>query len=113
LRFSPTAVVREPLPAPIRPAPAAFVATPLPDGTTRIAVHLASARVVEVAGDFNGWQPVAMRESSTNLWEVTLPIARGTHRLSLRVNGESWSAPPGVPTVEDEFNGRVGLIVIR
>jgi hypothetical protein len=37
----------------------------------------------------------------------------GTHRVNVRVNGDTWTAPPGMPTVDDEFNGRVGIIVVR
>jgi hypothetical protein len=37
----------------------------------------------------------------------------GTHRVNVRVNGDAWTAPPGMPAVNDEFNGRVGIIVVR
>ena len=46
-------------------------------------------------------------------WEAVLPIAPGTYRVSLRVDGSPWSAPPGLVAVTDEFNGEVGLVVIR
>jgi len=29
------------------------------------------------------------------------------------VNGDRWVAPPGLPTTDDDFNGTVGLVVIR
>jgi len=44
---------------------------------------------------------------------VTLPIAPGVHRLAIRVDGDRWTTPPGVVTVADEFQGTVGVIVVR
>jgi hypothetical protein len=35
------------------------------------------------------------------------------HRLAIRVNGESWTTPPGVAAVADEFQGTVGVIIVR
>jgi hypothetical protein len=36
----------------------------------------------------------------------------GTYRLNVRVDGGEWVAPPGLLDVEDEFGGRVGLLVL-
>jgi len=33
--------------------------------------------------------------------------------MNVRVNGDSWTAPPGLPAANDDFNGTVGLVVIR
>jgi hypothetical protein len=33
--------------------------------------------------------------------------------MNLRVDGDRWTAPPGTPAVADEFNGTVGLVVVR
>jgi hypothetical protein len=47
------------------------------------------------------------------MWEATLPIAPGIHRLAIRVDGDAWAPPPGVSAVPDEFQGTVGVILVR
>ena len=42
-----------------------------------------------------------------------MPLQPGTHRMNIRIDGDSWTAPPGLPTVNDEFSGRVGILVVR
>ena len=41
-----------------------------------------------------------------------MPIAPGSHRVNIRVDGGEWSAPPGASTAQDEFNGVVGLVIV-
>lgn len=83
------------------------------DGTTRIIyVHAPAARTIELMADFTDWQPVAMRHAANDEWQVAMQIAPGSHRVNIRVDGGEWSAPPGASTVQDEFNGLVGLVVI-
>ncbi|HEU4995492.1 MAG TPA: glycogen-binding domain-containing protein [Gemmatimonadaceae bacterium] len=113
LRVTSVALIRRAPAAPVRPAATAFRAEQVSPDTWRITLRAPGARTVEVSGDFNQWSPVSLRETTPDLWEVTLPLPRGTHRISVRINGDSWDAPPGLPSVEDEFNGKVGLIVIR
>ena len=83
------------------------------DGPTRIIyVHAPAARTIELMADFTDWQPVAMRHAANDEWQVAMQIAPGTHRVNIRVDGGQWSAPPGASTLQDEFNGVVGLVVI-
>ena len=83
------------------------------EGSTRIIyVHAPAARTIELMADFTDWQPVVMRHASNDEWQVAMQIAPGTHRVNIRVDGGQWSAPPGASTVQDEFNGVVGLVVI-
>ena len=44
---------------------------------------------------------------------MTLDLKPGAYRMNLRVDGERWLPPPGTAAVDDEFNGRVGLVVVR
>ena len=76
-------------------------------------VRLPQARVVEVSGDFNNWHAVKLEQTRPGIWEVVLPVSPGTYRMNLRVDGERWIAPPGTTAVDDEFNGRVGLVIVR
>jgi hypothetical protein len=83
------------------------------DGPTRIIyVHAPAARTIELMADFTDWQPIAMRHASNDEWQIAMQIAPGSHRVNIRVDGGEWSAPPGASTVQDEFNGVVGLVVV-
>jgi hypothetical protein len=46
-------------------------------------------------------------------WYVTLAIAPGMHRVAIRIDGDTWTTPPGIPAIADEFQGTVGVIVVR
>ncbi|HYV99711.1 MAG TPA: glycogen-binding domain-containing protein [Gemmatimonadaceae bacterium] len=99
--------------APVRAAATAFRIVPAADSTYRVTLRVPGGRTVEVAGDFSNWEPVPLRESSAGVWETTVRMAPGVHRVNVRVNGDRWTAPPGTPTVNDDFAGRVGLIVVK
>jgi len=117
LRVAPASLVHPAPPPFVRPTAAGFVIRRADADTAGmsyvVAVHVPDARAVELSGDFNGWKPVPLREVRPDVWETTLTLAPGAHRINMRVNGDSWVAPPGVPTTDDDFNGTVGLIVVR
>lgn len=85
----------------------------LTGGARAVRVRAPRALKVEISADFTDWTPVPMRRVKDGEWEAVLPIAPGTYRVSLRVDGSPWAAPPGLVPVMDEFNGEVGLVVIR
>jgi hypothetical protein len=113
VRFSPAMLLREPLPAPVRPAASSFSLSQLEPGIYRLVIRVPSARSVELSGDFNRWTAVAMQQTAPGVWEVALALAPGTHRVNVRIDGDRWTAPPGLPAVNDEFSGRVGILVVR
>jgi hypothetical protein len=113
LRVAPSALARPSAPAHVRPVASAFRVVPTDSARYRVIVHAASARTLELSGDFDGWQPVSLAQTAPDQWETTLALAPGTYRVNLRVNGDRWTAPPGLPTADDDFNGTVGLLVIR
>jgi hypothetical protein len=83
------------------------------EGQTRVIyVHAPAARTIELMADFTDWQPVEMRHASNDEWELAMHIEPGSHRVNIRVDGGEWKAPPGAGTVQDEFNGVVGLVVV-
>ena len=113
LRVAPAALSR-PRPSPhVRPAANSFRMQPADSGRYRVTIHANSARTVELSGDFGGWRPVTLEQVSPDVWEATLPLAPGTYHVNMRVNGDRWVAPPGLPVAEDEFNGTVGLLIVR
>ena len=93
----------------------------LGDGRVALEVQAPGAHVVEVMGDFTGWNPlplvrVAPRRPGLRAldvpWQIELRPGSGAHRLSLRIDGGAWLPPPGLPTALDEFGGVVGLLVV-
>ena len=113
LRVAPAALVRPRPPAHVRPVANAFRVLAADSGHYRVIVHATSARTLELSGDFDGWQPVSLVQTNPDQWEATLALVPGTYRINMRVNGDRWTAPPGLPTADDEFNGTVGLLVVR
>lgn len=78
-----------------------------------LTLRLADARSVEISGDFTGWNPLPMRQTSRDTWQVTAPLTRGSHRVNVRIDGNAWIAPPGMSSTSDEFNGTVGIFIVR
>ena len=81
--------------------------------THGIRVYAPDARVVELAGSFTEWTPVAMHRSSGGWWELAMPLSAGLHTLNIRADGGVWTVPPGLDSVADEFNGTVGVLLVR
>jgi hypothetical protein len=77
-----------------------------------IRVHAPGAKRVELMGEFTGWAPVALqRTGATPEWEVSLPIPPGVYRMNIRIDGGSWSVPPGLPAFTDDL-GPVAILRI-
>lgn len=93
--------------------PAAFVLKPEGDGNYRVTYMATGATTVEFSGDFDKWRPVSLVQSREGVWEAMIAIPPGTYHVNVRVNGERWVAPAGLPQAEDDFNGTVGVLVVR
>lgn len=113
VRFAPAALLRANDRPEITPAAAAFLVDRVRDGEYVVRVRVPHARTVELSGDFNGWRPMSLIRDRDDSWTASLVVPPGTYRMNIRVDGERWTPPPGAPSVEDEFNGKVGLVVIR
>ena len=112
-RVSPSALRRPRLPSGVRPSAAAFQVAEAERGQRTVRVRVPDARSVELSADFTSWKPIALKRGDADQWETTLPIAPGLHRLTIRVDGDTWTIPPGVASVPDEFHGTVGVIVVK
>ena len=94
--------------------PAAGVEVVAVDGDQRrLRLRVPEAGRVEVMGDFTEWSPMALRRVAEGLWEVTVPLAAGVHRVNVRVDGGEWRVPTGLAAVDDDFEGKVGLLVVQ
>jgi hypothetical protein len=89
--------------APPPPAPAVAPTVVL----ARLDLHAPEARLVAVAGDFNGWRPEAtpLRRGEGGVWTVQLPLPPGRrYEYLFLVDGE-WVGDPSAPAADDGFGG--------
>lgn len=98
-------------PAPAAEPPVAVLATAA-RGERLLRIRIHAERRVEIAADFTGWAPVAMRRAGTDIWEAALAIAPGVHRLSVRVDDGAWRAAPGLAPAADDYGGEAGVLLV-
>jgi hypothetical protein len=101
-----------PSPPAAAPAAEAFAAIRLSPGRYRVVAHVAGAAQVELASDLTGWKPVVMQRESGDAWSADLHASSGAHRISLRVDGGAWMAPPGLLGEDDGFGGSAATFVV-
>jgi 1,4-alpha-glucan branching enzyme len=70
------------------------------------------ANVVQIAGDFNDWQPVKtpMAKSGDGTWQVRVPLAKGIHRYRLVVDGK-WQHDPHNDSTEVNPYGELNSVI--
>lgn len=89
------------------------VATPDDSILVRVRLRNSTARQIEISGEPFRWKPVGMQRVDNEWWEVLVLAKPGTYRVSVRVDGTRWIAPPGWPSIHDEFGGEIALVPIR
>ncbi len=68
---------------------------------------------VEVAGDFNDWEPTALEKGEDGVFRTTLPIAPGTYEYKFVIDG-TWVADPDNPdTVPDPYGGQNSVLTVE
>jgi hypothetical protein len=80
-----------------------------PRRTLRVRAPAASR--VEVMGDFTEWEPAALVPAG-DVFSATFELSTGSHRLVVRIDGGPWMPAANTPAVDDDFGGRVGLLVV-
>ncbi len=95
-------------------------ALPQPSGTrppapslTRLSIEAKDASKVEVAGDWNRWQPAPLRRAENGVWYGDFAIPPGEYRYAFRIDGTTWEVPRGVAAVNDGFGGKSGWLSVR
>ena len=65
------------------------------------------ASTVQVAGDFNNWQPekTPMQKTGDGAWQVKLPLAKGVYRYRLVVDGHWQQDPYNKMTEPNPYGG--------
>jgi hypothetical protein len=103
---------REDDPRPSAPRAGFRVGPPGADGR-EIMVRARDALVVEIAGDFTDWRPVALASAGDDEWRIVLPLEPGLHRAIVRSDGGEWKAPAGTRAIQSEFGSQVGEFVVE
>lgn len=93
------------------------------ESTERCGIHLLDDGVmftafspdagkVQLAGDFNDWQPdkTSMDKISNSIWRVKLPLKAGTYRYRLVVDGK-WQKDPCNDAAEPNPYGELNSVV--
>lgn len=82
------------------------------DGQVIFAARFDRARQVQVAGDFNGWSPMAspLQHAPDGQWMIRLPLRPGRYRYRLVVDGQ-WMTDPHNTCVETNQFGELNNIV--
>lgn len=77
-----------------------------------LVIHAGAAKLVEVSGDFTDWDPVIVAPRGSGTWVVSTPLAPGTYRFNVRLDGGQWIVPAGVTRMKDDFGGEVGVLIV-
>ena len=90
-------------------------ATP-PVVLVRLVVVQPDARVVQAAGDFNGWNPsrTPLEQTADGAWTVTLPLEPGRYEYQFVIDGEQWVGDPFAAEQNDDgFGARNAVLDVR
>jgi hypothetical protein len=94
-------------------APQIRGAPPVATGATRLVLRAPDARRVELAGDWNQWEPLSATRSTDGVWYADVRLSPGEYRYSFKVDGQRWAVPDGITSVDDGFGGRSAVVTIR
>jgi hypothetical protein len=104
--------LREASPAAERARRARPIIQVVGDSSVRtVRVRAPGARRVEIMGDFSDWEPVELTLGG-NLFTASVPMASGTRRVVIRIDGGAWLPAANTPAVDDDFGGQVGLLLV-
>lgn len=72
-----------------------------------------SASNVQIAGDFNGWQPQMSpmaKIDDTGIWQIKMPLTAGSYRYRFVVDGQ-WQHDPNNATTEPNPYGELNSVL--
>jgi hypothetical protein len=83
------------------------------DDAVRLIVRFAGTPSdLAIAGDFSQWDPIPLQRDRDGVWSVILAIPPGVHTYAIIADG-TWTLPDDVAGIDDEFGGKVGVLVVR
>jgi 1,4-alpha-glucan branching enzyme len=66
---------------------------------------------VAVAGDFNGWKPVALKKGKNGNWSGKIKLVSGIHQYKLVYDGQFWQTDNANPErISDGHGGENSVI---
>jgi hypothetical protein len=102
---------------PSSPAGAAATEPASPNSVlVRLIVLQPDAMTVEIAGDFNGWDPrrTPLEQLSGGAWSVTIPLQPGRYEYMFVVDGHEWVGDPlAAEQNDDGFGSRNAVLDVR
>ncbi|MDR2594486.1 MAG: hypothetical protein LBC87_06940 [Fibromonadaceae bacterium] len=66
---------------------------------------------VAVAGDFNGWKPVALKKGKNGNWGGKIKLASGIHQYKLVFDGQFWQTDNANPERISDGHGGENSVV--
>jgi chromosome partitioning protein len=75
------------------------------------AANYPTAKSVELAGDFNNWQPYPMRKMRGGDWNAKLSISAGRYCYRLLVDGQ-WQQDPNNESTEPNQYGDLNSVLV-
>jgi hypothetical protein len=99
-------------PAPSQPALPPLIPERRGDSLV-VRFRMEGATSVAIGGDWDDWQPHALRPLGNDIWEGTLVLRPGAYHFNLLVDGKEWVVPGGVAVATDGGGGIVGDLVVR
>lgn len=98
----------------LRPVPpvVSTAATPTPV-LVRLLVIDPAATTVQVAGDFNGWDPgrTSLERVSGDAWAVTIALDPGRYEYMFVIDGTRWIADPFASETNDDGFGSKNAVL--
>lgn len=82
----------------------------------RLVVLQPEAQTVDVAGDFNGWDPTRtpLEQTAAGAWTVTIPLPPGRYEYMFVVDGDRWVGDPfAVEHTDDGFGSHNAVLDVR
>jgi len=86
---------------------------PLDSVSTLVTFALAGARAPAIAGSWNEWFPTPLTQVTDGRWSAILPVGVGVYRFAIIMDDGRWIVPEGVTRLPDDFDGEVGVLVVR
>ena len=79
----------------------------------RLVIMQPGAKTVQVAGDFNGWNPLRtpLEQISDGAWAVTIPLKPGRYAYMFVVDGQRWIVDPFAAEQKDDGFGSRNAVV--
>jgi 1,4-alpha-glucan branching enzyme len=79
---------------------------------TRFYCAAPRASRVEIAGDFNQWQPLSMQRTADGWWRTDVKLEPGCHLYRFLVDGRPMLDPQSSGISRDENGERVSLVAV-